>query len=378
MASCKRWQWVAAALLIGSVRLGAQAPDKVRPAAKPVSTVQIPVMGVAGVHYTALTPIAEPLGLKVSWLDGAAGVKVAADKKYLVLYEGELLTGSSSGLLCLANPPLRRKGLLYVPTEIFMAQLGGEIVKEPEAWLLRFGAREFRVPLPDVPSYPRWVDKLVADLDDPRVPITEFRNVLVLKDDLRVVLDAYNTVSGPVKTALLALAESKLAKPLAHLPLVGELLSTAQLAAGATAEALAAGERLAAWDESLNVPVRRALVVCNRVSQHPGVELATAGLKDLKAAGPALDKQMAVWDKHAITLQQAGLALSLLEAKLKSFQGSEYAKKLGVTLVVTPAVQANQRLLLYTQSRRRNAELQKDYFARLIATIEAAPAEPAK
>jgi hypothetical protein len=356
-------------------RVAAQAPTETPtppPPPKP-DDLAAPTLALGGVQYVSVLPLARGLGVKLTWLDGAKGARLTTETRWLAVYAGKVTARSADGPLVLPTCPLVRNDLLMVPTEAVVGQLGGKTSVVDDRLLVTLGAKAVTVALAPEPKYTKVGEKLQADLFDPRVPITDLERVAVQTEELRVYVDGFGRLVRPLKPLLDAAANSRALAVLAHVPVVGQFVTTAQVAAGAAGEALGATAKLAQWDQSLNVPVRKAYIATARFMERASVLGAMELVPVWKDAAKALDKQVAAWDEPVAKLQQLNLALALLDAKTKALLHSEVANKVKVALVVGPALGATQNLLVYCQANRWWAAMQRDYFTRLVGDAELPP-----
>jgi hypothetical protein len=326
----------------------------------------IPALRLDNTVYAAALPLAEALGLKLTWRYGGSAAYLQADKSWLTVTAGSPLAAAPDGWTLLPTCPVKHLDALFLPVEPVVTRLGGAVQADGERLTVTLGDAKVVLTAPLEPPPPAGIERLKADLEDPRVPVRELRGSAELMGGLRGALNVANDVVGPITPILEAIAKSRVLALAKHVPVVGAFVGTAQDALGAAGEIGDLMHQLATFDDEQGKPIREAIEAAAKIADLPDLEAAAKVRATWQAAGPAFDDRLALLDKAKTRLIEYNLLLGLLDLKLKDLDANGWAKHLPVPLTLAPARRALTDLKFHVDAERWRCNAQKAYFQRLV------------
>ena len=272
-----------------------------------------------GCHCVTARSLAEWAGGTIDVSpDDAYTYRLTIAGKSLAVSAGWILAASDNQVVTLPTCPAIVADECYVPTRAVVEFFGGTLESAGGNLLVRLQDKVAYLSMPTQAAKDAR-GSFLADLNDPRVPLGALDARYQKKSELRDEIDAFNTVAVPMQPHLDAIANSRVLKLLAHLPLVGGVISTAQDASGACSDAIGAGRKAADLDEQYSAPLRRAIAATIKVQQSPDAATVHVTRKLWQDSVLSLDNQMTLNHNTVQYLTTFAGLLAALETKAGAY-----------------------------------------------------------
>jgi hypothetical protein len=330
-------------------------------------TLAVPVLTSGSELCAAVEPLAAWMGATCQ--PGANDqVKITLGKATVQMQAASLIYTDTRGWRGLwPTLPVRINGALYLPVRPLLPLLGGTVASQADGGLLlTVNGKSGLLPPVAAPALPEApLERTVAVLHDPRVPLDALLSNYDRVAGIRPYLDGFNKLASPVKPTLETIAKSQTLRLMTNVPLAGTLIRIAQDTAGTLNETIGLAGKVAQFDRECLAPIREGLTA----SAGFGTQVDAVGVQAARAkwsaAVPAIDKLITSESGFLKSLRTLNTALGKTEKTLaefrKSYPKSEYV------LSVQPLLKQTADVQLRLGAHQWQLAAMKDYFTRLLA-----------
>ncbi|MEN6355989.1 MAG: stalk domain-containing protein [Armatimonadota bacterium] len=314
-------------------------------------------------HCISLDYIAGWMGIKVKTHNAGESVRLSNGKNTLVMDSGSIVATSGSKTILLSTCPILRDGVFYVPTKAVVRAFGGRATDTADGLQLDFAGKSTTVPYPAATQPASPIDKINADISDPRISLSSLAKTPVKSSRLWTYLNDFNAAASRVQPVLKAVSSSSALTFLSRIPVVGTPVSITQYTAHCLNASIQASQFLAKMHSQSDVPVRKAIEAVNLFQKSPSIDNVKSAVPAWKSAATALDKQLAQTDSTIALTQKMINAVTTVEDKVGDRLGRKAASE-HVAGLTTFNRAARQYLLRLQGSKWEQSSL-KSYFNRL-------------
>lgn len=307
-------------------------------------------------------------GIQVVKQNGGNSVRLQKGKKTLQMDSGCVTAADEHGVRLLPTCPIFKDGVFYVPTRAVLGAFGGNTADAPDGLRLEYAGKSTVVPHPQKPAALSGMERMRADIDDPRVALPEMAKSSVNSSRIWVYLDEFNRSVSKVQPVLKAISQSGPLSMIGRIPVVGSAVSITQYSAQCINASILASQYLAKTHQETAEPVRKAVLAADLVRRTSTASNVKSAIPVWKAADTAIEKQLRQNDGTIESTQKMVKAVKNLDAKIRERLGSRYAS--GNTAAIGVFSGAAERYVVRLQGSKWELSALKSYFQKLVADSE--------
>lgn len=314
-------------------------------------------------HCISLEYLAKWMGIQVKTHNSGESVRLSQGKKTLFLDSGSILATSGNKTSLLPTCPILRDSVFYVPTKAIVRAFSGRVSDTPDGLKLDFSGKSIVVPYPAVTEPGNTLDKISADISDPRISLSTLSNASPTSSRLWGYLKDFNAAASQVQPVLKAVSSSPALTFLSRIPVVGTPVSITQYAAACLNASIQASKFLAKMHSQSDVPIKNAIESIGSFQKTPSVDNAKLAVPVWNTAAAAMDKQL-VQTNRTISLTRKMIdAVTNVEDKVSERLGKKAANEHVAGLSAFSSA-ARQYLVRLQASKWEQSSI-KSYFKRL-------------